>query len=141
MSVTLTSISSEPLSLADHLEAVTSPAQGALANFVGTVRDHSPDAAGTVTHLEYVGHPDALAVLQRISAEVAADRPQVAVAASHRVGTVEVGGIAIVVCAGSAHRAEAFEACRVLVERIKAELPMWKKQVLADGTHTWVGSA
>ena len=141
MSVALTSISGEPLSLTAHLEAVTSPAHGALANFVGTVRDHSPDVQGTVEHLEYVGHPDALAVLRRISEEVAAEYPQVSVAASHRVGTVEVGGIAIVVCAGSAHRAEAFDVCRMLVERIKAGLPMWKKQVLSDGTHTWVGSA
>lgn len=141
MNVALASISAEPLSLDEHLQAVTSPANGALANFVGTVRDHSPDAAGTVDRLEYVAHPDAPSVLRRISREVAGEHPQVTVAASHRVGTVEVGGAAIVVCAGSAHRAEAFGACRVLVERIKAELPMWKKQVLHDGTHTWVGSA
>ncbi|HLR28350.1 MAG TPA: molybdenum cofactor biosynthesis protein MoaE [Ruania sp.] len=141
MNVALTSISGEPLSLDTHLQAVGSPAHGALANFVGVVRDHSPDASGTVDYLEYVAHPDAEAVLQRISTEVAQANPEVVVAASHRVGTVEVGGVAIVVCAGSAHRAEAFEVCRTLVERVKAELPMWKKQVLSDGTHTWVGSA
>src|SRR5699024_6265165 len=141
MNVALTSISGEPLSLDTHLQAVGSPAHGALANFVGVVRDHSPDASGTVDYLEYVAHPDAEAVLQRISTEVAQANPEVVVAASHRVGTVEVGGVAIVVCAGSAHRAEAFEVCRTLVERVKAELPLWKKQVLSDGTHTWVGSA
>src|SRR5699024_2560363 len=86
-------------------------------------------------------HPDAEAVLQRISTEVAQANPEVVVAANHRMSTVEVGGVAIVVCAGSAHRAEAFKMCRTLIERIKAELPMWKKQVLSDGTHTWVGSA
>lgn len=141
MTVALTEISATDLDLAAHIAAVSGPAQGAMASFVGTVRDHSPDAAGTVTHLEYVGHPDAQGVLAKIAAEVAAAHPQVTVAASHRVGTVAVGGLAIVVCAASAHRAGAFDACRVLVERIKAELPMWKKQVLLDGSHTWVGSA
>ena len=141
MVVALTSISGTALDLAAHIDAVSGPQQGAVASFVGTVRDHSPDAAGTVTHLEYVGHPDAPAVLERIAGEVVAAHPAVTVAASHRVGTVLVGGLAIVVCAASAHRAEAFTASRELVERIKAELPMWKKQVLTDGSHTWVGSA
>ncbi len=141
MAVTLTAISGTDLDLAAHISAVSGPQQGAMASFVGTVRDHSPDAAGTVTLLEYVGHPDAQAVLERIAAEVAAAHPEATLAASHRVGTVAVGGLAIVVCAASAHRADAFAACRELVERIKAELPMWKKQVLSDGSHTWVGSA
>ncbi|HIZ37313.1 MAG TPA: molybdenum cofactor biosynthesis protein MoaE [Candidatus Ruania gallistercoris] len=141
MAVALTSISGTDLDLAAHLDAVSGPEQGALTSFVGTVRDHSPDAAGTVTQLEYVAHPDAEAVLSRIAGEVAAAYPQVTVAASHRTGTVAVGGLAIVVCVGAAHRVDVFDACRHLVERIKAELPMWKKQMLADGSHQWVGSA
>lgn len=141
MVVALTSISATDLDLAAHLDAVSSSDHGALTSFVGTVRDHSPDAAGTVTHLEYVAHPEAEAVLERIAAEVAALHPEVTVAASHRTGTVAVGGLAIVVCVGAAHRTQVFDACRQLVERIKAELPMWKKQVLTDGSHHWVGSA
>lgn len=141
MAVALTSISATALELAGHLEAVSGSEQGALASFVGTVRDHSPDTAGTVTHLEYVAHPDAEAVLDRIAGEVAEGYPEVMLAASHRIGTVAVGGLAIVVCAASAHRTDVFDACRELVERIKAELPMWKKQVLTDGSHHWVGSA
>lgn len=141
MVVALTSISATELDLAAHLEAVSGPEQGATASFVGTVRDHSPDAAGTVTHLEYVAHPDAEEVLSRVAGEVAAEYPNVTLAASHRTGTVAVGGLAIVVCAASAHRVDVFDACRLLVERVKAELPMWKKQMLTDGSHNWVGSA
>ncbi|UFU04564.1 molybdenum cofactor biosynthesis protein MoaE [Ruania suaedae] len=136
----LAQLSADALDLATHQEAVTGSADGAAACFVGTVRDHSPDAAGRVVGLEYAAHPDAPAALQRIAADVAARHPQVRLAVSHRTGELAVGDAAIVACAGSAHRAEAFEACRDLVETVKAELPIWKKQLLADGSHTWVGA-
>ncbi|MBK5249495.1 MAG: molybdenum cofactor biosynthesis protein MoaE [Actinomycetales bacterium] len=139
--VTLTEVSSSPLDLAAHLAAVSTPATGAVASFVGTVRDHSPDADGTVVVLEYSAHPDVQRVLESLADRVAASHEGVLLAVSHRVGTLAVGDLAIVACASSAHRAEAFDACRELVEVVKAELPMWKKQVLADGSHTWVGSA
>ncbi|CAM3644152.1 molybdenum cofactor biosynthesis protein MoaE [Occultella aeris] len=141
MSVRLTAISAESLDVAAHVAAVSDSGTGAVASFLGTVRDHSPDATGTVTGLEYSAHPDAPRVLAEIAERVAAVHPDVALAVSHRTGEVAVGGLAIVACAGSAHRAAAFDACRDLVEVVKAELPMWKKQNLADGSHTWVGSA
>ncbi len=138
---TLTALSDQPLDLAAHHAAVSTSGTGAVATFVGQVRDHSPDAAGTVVRLEYSAHPDAAEVLATIAGEVAAAHDGVRVAVSHRVGVLEVGDVAILAAAGSAHRDLAFTVCRELVEQVKARLPVWKKQVLADGSHTWVGSA
>jgi len=139
--VVLAELSQAPLDVAAHLVAVQTSSIGAVASFIGTVRDHSPDAAGEVVTLEYSAHPDAAAALAAIASRVAADFDGVRVAVSHRVGTLEVGDIAIVAAVADAHRGAAFDACRALVEAVKAELPVWKKQVLADGSHTWVGSA
>lgn len=135
----LTSLSAAPLDVAAHLDAVVSPHAGAVATFVGTVRDHDPEATGEVVTLEYSAHPDAGAVLRRLAEELAAHDGVLGLAVSHRVGSLRVGDVAIVAAVSTAHRALAFEVCRALVERVKAELPVWKKQVVADGTHTWVG--
>lgn len=135
----LATLSADPLDVATHLAAVASPHAGAVATFVGTVRDHDPEATGEVVTLEYSAHPDAEAVLRRVAEELAAGDGVLGLAVSHRVGSLGVGDVAIVAAVSTAHRALAFEVCRALVERVKAELPVWKKQVVADGTHTWVG--
>lgn len=134
----LVSLSATPLSLDAHVAAVADAAHGAIATFIGVVRDHDPSVEGEVTHLEYSAHPDALAIAKKIVAEVEAVH-EVVIALSHRVGLLAVGEVAIVAAAASAHRAEAFAACREAVERVKAELPVWKRELLANGTHTWVG--
>jgi len=134
-------ISEAPLDIAAHHAAVESPETGAVVTFVGQVRNHSPDAAGEVVRLEYVGHPDIAAAITALAAEVAANFDGVTLAVSHRTGVLAVGDAAICVAAGAAHRDEAFAACRELLEVVKARLPIWKKQVLRDGSHTWVGSA
>ncbi|WP_062201817.1 molybdenum cofactor biosynthesis protein MoaE [Demequina salsinemoris] len=139
MSVVMRGVSAEPVDVAVHIAAVSAASHGAVATFVGVVRDHDPSVVGEVTHLEYSAHPDAEAFLARIAESVAAAHPDVALAVTHRVGLLAVGDAAIVAAAGSAHRAAAFDACRELVERVKAELPVWKREVLADGSHTWVG--
>lgn len=135
--IMLSAISDTDLDVAAHLAAVAAPDAGATALFVGAVRDNDPDARGRVVELEYSAHPDADRFLREIVAVV--DRPDVRIAVSHRVGTLGVGGLAIVAAVSSVHRAEAFEINRVLVERVKADLPMWKKQVEVDGSHRWVG--
>ena len=134
----IAALSDQPLSLDAHMAAVANPTHGAVATFVGLVRDHDPSVQGEVTHLEYSAHPDAAAVLARVVAEVEAKHGAV-LALTHRVGLLGVGEPAIVAAAASTHRAEAFAACRDAVERIKAELPVWKREILADGSHTWVG--
>lgn len=137
MTVVLTAIGAEPLDVGAHYAAVADPAAGATAAFVGIVRDHDPGAAGEVQRLSYSAHPDADAALRRIAEGVDADGLRIAV--SHRIGDLAVGDVAIVATCSSAHRAEAFDACRALVERVKAELPVWKKQFAVDGTSNWVG--
>lgn len=136
--VRLTAISDVPLDLSAHLAAVDDPGAGAVTTFVGRVRDHDPDAASSVAALEYTAHPDAAATLAGI-AERAAEGTAALVAVSHRVGRLEVGDLAVVIAVAAPHRAEAFEVCRAVIETIKTELPVWKRQVEVDGTATWLG--
>jgi molybdopterin synthase catalytic subunit len=93
-----------------------------------------------VTTLEYVAHPDAEAALAAVVDAVVTELPVRAVAAVHRVGVLSVGDVAVVVAAASAHRAEAFEAARRLIDDLKAAVPIWKRQVFDDGEQEWVGS-
>ena len=139
MTQILASIVDTDLDVLGHLAAVADPRAGAVATFVGQVRDHDPDADGQVTALEYSAHPDAESVLRRICAELASDPEVLGLAVTHRTGSLVVGDLAIVACVATAHRALAFDVCRELVERVKAEVPIWKRQQLADGTCTWVG--
>ena len=136
--VRVAEISAEPLDLDAHLRAVDDPRMGAVTTFVGRVRDHDPDAATAVVALEYSAHPDAAAALARL-ATAAIGSSGALVAVSHRVGTLHVGDAAVVIAVASAHRAEAFEVSRTLIETIKTDLPVWKKQVESDGTATWLG--
>lgn len=136
--VRVAAISAEPLDLDAHLRAVDDHRMGAVTTFVGRVRDHDPDASTAVVALEYSAHPDAEAALGRLAASAVGSTGAL-VAVSHRVGTLEVGDAAVVIAVASAHRAEAFEVCRTLIESIKTDLPVWKKQVESDGTATWLG--
>ncbi|WP_109211470.1 MULTISPECIES: molybdenum cofactor biosynthesis protein MoaE [Microbacterium] len=136
--VRVAAISPEPLDLDAHLRAVDDAHMGAVTTFVGRVRDHDPDAATAVVALEYSAHPDAEQALARLAAAAIGDTGAL-VAVSHRVGTLGVGDLAVVIAVASAHRAEAFEVCRTLIETIKTDLPVWKKQVESDGTATWLG--
>lgn len=137
----LAGVNDQPLDVGAHIAAVGAPDVGGISTFIGTVRNHSPDADGEVVELEYSAHPSADRVVKEIVAEVGLKFPGVYLAATHRTGTLRIGELAIVVAAGAAHRAEAYDASRLLVEEIKARLPVWKKQVLTDGSYTWVGAA
>lgn len=131
-------ISEEPLDVAAHFAAVDDAAMGAVASFVGTVRDHDPGAPAAVVGLEYSAHPDAAATLHDIAlAAVASQRAAVAV--SHRIGRLAVGEAAVVIAVATPHRDAAFAICREIIEAIKRELPVWKRQLTADGAATWKG--
>lgn len=139
--VVLTALTAEPLDVAAHEAAVAGPSSGAVVTFSGVVRDH--DGGRRVRGIEYVGHPSAAAVLAEVVAEVTA-RPADgvdgvdAVAVSHRIGDLEVGDAAFVVAVAAAHRQEAFAMASLLVDEVKHRLPVWKRQVFADGTDEWV---
>lgn len=136
--VRLAAISEQPLDLDAHLAAVDDASAGAVTTFVGRVRDHDPDASTAVVALEYSAHPDAEAALRRIAEEAVGDTGAL-VAVSHRVGRLAVGDAAVVIAVAASHRAEAFDVCRTVIETIKTGLPVWKRQVEADGTATWLG--
>ena len=116
--------------------AVAAPECGAVVTFRGVVRDD--DGGRDVVSLDYEAHPDATAVLQKVCQAVSVETG-LRVAATHRYGHLEVGDVALVASASAGHRKEAFEACSLLVERIKAEVPIWKRQHFTDGPSEWVG--
>lgn len=132
-------ISEVALSAQEHVEAVAHPAAGAVVTFVGQVRDHDPQVSGVVVGLEYSAHPDAGAVLTRIAERYGSRTGVLGVAVSHRVGRLTVGEAAVVAAVATAHRTLAFEVCAQLIETVKAELPVWKRELLADGRAVWVG--
>ncbi|MFI6822932.1 molybdenum cofactor biosynthesis protein MoaE [Micromonospora sp. NPDC050187] len=129
-------VTTAPLDAAAHEAAVADRRAGAVVAFQGVVRDH--DHGRSVHALEYEGHPSAAEVLRAVAAEVAAHPDVYAVAVSHRIGPLEIGDAALVAAVSTAHRAAAFAACARLVDEVKARLPIWKRQVFADGTEEWV---
>ena len=137
----LARLTADPLDVAEHLTFVSTPVAGAVATFVGLVRDHDPSVEGPVTGLDYSAHPDAPAVLERLVGSASATEGVLGIAVSHRIGMLAVGEAAIVAAVATAHRTLAFAVCRDVVEAVKAELPVWKRELLADGSHVWVGSA
>jgi len=136
--VRLLGIRDTPLDVAEVLAAVEDPGSGGVVSFTGLVRE--VDGGRAVTELEYVAHPTAAARLQEVAAAVAAELPVRAVAALHRTGVLALGDVAVVVAASAAHRGEAFEAARRLIDDLKHTVPIWKRQRFADGEQEWVGT-
>jgi molybdopterin synthase catalytic subunit len=134
-----TRITAEALRLDEHLAVVSSPEHGALVSFIGQVRDHDRDASGRVVALDYSAHPDAPRILEDIASRIESEHPGVSLSVSHRIGRLSVGDLALVAAVAAAHRAEAFSACESLIETVKRELPVWKKQHDSSGSHSWVG--
>ena len=132
-------VTEEPLDVEEHARMVSRSSAGAVVSFSGLVRDH--DGGRGVRALEYTSHPNAADVIARVAAQVAATHSQVyALAVSHRIGSLAIGDSAIVCAVSAAHRAEAFAACEALVDEVKLQLPIWKRQDLSDGSEEWVNS-
>ncbi|MEU1482202.1 molybdenum cofactor biosynthesis protein MoaE [Streptomyces sp. NPDC005752] len=136
--IRLLDIRDTPLSVDEIFRAVGDDAAGGMALFVGTVRNH--DGGQDVGALGYSCHPTAGDELRRVAEKVVAEFPVRALAAVHRVGELGVGDLAVVVAVSCAHRGEAFEACRKLIDDLKHEVPIWKHQRFSDGTEEWVGA-
>ena len=131
-------LSESPLDLATLVARVEAPDHGAVASFLGLVRDHHEGRG--VTRLEYSAYPPmAEAECARIVSE-AETRWPVRVALEHRIGKLEIGDAAVAIAAAGAHRDEAFAACRFVIEEVKRRVPIWKKEFYADGTIEWVGA-
>jgi molybdopterin synthase catalytic subunit len=133
----LVRLSTEPLSVQDALTFIADPGAGGSCLFIGTVRDRSD--AGDVTGLHYEAWDDlATERLSEIAAEMLDRWPLRRVAILHRTGDLAVGEASVVVACSAPHRAEAFEACRHGIERLKEDVPIWKKEGLVSGDAQWV---
>ncbi|CAJ1579910.1 molybdenum cofactor biosynthesis protein MoaE [[Mycobacterium] wendilense] len=129
-----------PILLSEHEALVAHEAAGAVVGFAGVVRNH--DGGREVLRLEYSAHPLAEQTMAEVLAEAAAEARGVrALAASHRVGPLQLGDAALVAAVAADHRQAAFEVCARLVDTIKERLPVWKHQFFADGTDEWVNCA
>lgn len=136
MSEVLAIVTPAPLDAGAFEDFVRTGADGAVVTFRGVVRDHDHGVA--VRGLEYQAHPDAERFLTDCLAEISAETG-LRVAAGHRTGELMIGDVALVASVAAPHRADAFAACGELVDRIKARVPIWKRQQLADGRTEWLG--
>lgn len=126
----------EPLDLSRLVVSVSAPERGAVACFVGTVRDHHEGKS--VIRLEYSAYrPMAEVECDRIVAE-ARSRWDADVALEHRTGVLEIGEVSVAIAAAAPHRGAAFAACRYVIEEVKRRVPIWKREHYADGTIGWV---
>ena len=123
-----------PIVLNDLIAAVQTPERGGTCVFTGTVRNDSD-----VTAIEYSAY-EAMASeeIARIVSDAQAQWPDARVMLQHRLGLIPVGEASIAIAAAAPHRAEAFAACRFVIEEVKKRLPVWKKEMHADGTAAWV---
>lgn len=135
--IALVDLRADPIGLDEVVTAVSHAGAGGVATFLGVVRDLNEGLA--VTRLDYEAYgPMAVREMRRIALEIASEVPGVRLAVLHRVGELSVGDAAIVCAASAPHRGEAFEACRALIDRIKADVPIWKREHGPDGAY-WVG--
>jgi molybdopterin synthase catalytic subunit len=129
----------EPLIAAVSDRGDDTGSDGAVTTFLGLVRNHN--VGRVVQHLEYEAY-DALALraFERISSEIAGRWPGVRLALHHRTGRIEIGGASVAIAAASAHRADAFAACRYAIERVKQIAPIWKLEFF-EGGDVWIEGA
>jgi molybdopterin synthase catalytic subunit len=136
--VRLIAVRESELSVDEVRAAVADPAAGGIALFAGAVR--ATDHGRGVTGLSYSAHPSAAAELRRVAEVIAEKYPVIGIAAVHRVGDLAIGDLAVVLAVSCPHRSEAFDACRDLIDVLKASVPIWKHQLFDDGGTEWVGS-
>jgi molybdopterin synthase catalytic subunit len=128
-----------PLSTADAVAFVTDGAAGGIAVFMGTTRaETSPDGRQLLA-LDYDAYAEmAIEHLRRLVATARANGEVTKVALLHRLGRVAIGEPSVVIAVSTPHRAAAFDACRFLIDQLKADVPIWKQERWDDGTGTWV---
>lgn len=129
-------ITREPLDRAGLIQRVAHPSAGALVVFDGVVRDHARGHA--VQYLEYEAYVEMAEPQMLAIAHAARERwPNVRIAVAHRLGRLEIGEASVIIAVASPHRSAAFDACRYVIDTLKATVPIWKKEVGPDGAE-WV---
>ena len=130
-------VTRHPLSIDQLVARVSSPACGGTCVFLGTVRNGAAEEG--VSAIEYSAYEEMVEVeFGRLVADAAARWPDARIAVQHRLGTIPAGDASIGIAAAAPHRAEAFEACRFVIEEVKRRIPVWKKELRLDGTEIWV---
>lgn len=133
----LVRLSRQPLQYDEVIAAVSGPGQGGIVLFAGLVRDHNDGKQ--VVRLDYEAYDEmAVRKMAEIAARIESERPGVRVAMVHRVGSLQIGDLAVILAASAPHRGEAFAACRAAIEALKVEVPIWKKEFSPDGEE-WLG--
>jgi len=131
-------ITTEPIDVEALYRAVLRDRDGAVVTFHGVVREYS-DSGRAVRYLEYEAYPEmAEAQMRTIGAEIKRRWDIDDVAMVHRIGRLEIGEASVVIAVAAPHRGEAFDACEYAIDTLKATVPIWKKEVFADG-EVWVG--
>ena len=130
-------IVSEPIDVAALAERVTDPGAGAVVTFAGTTRNETHGRE--VVSLAYEAYEEmALGKMEEIAAEAGRRFEIQKVAIHHRVGLLAVGEVSVGIAVSAAHRPAAFDACRFVIDAIKRDVPIWKRERFADGTENWV---
>ena len=133
--IRIAGVTSQDIDVDGLTAAVADDKAGAVVTFSGVVRNH--DHGKAVTGIEYVGHPSADEVMRDVLEEFSGREGVHAIAAQHRVGHLGIGCVALFVAVAASHRAQAFTCASDFVDRVKEQLPIWKKQFFVDGTHEW----
>ncbi|WP_460913621.1 molybdenum cofactor biosynthesis protein MoaE [Spirosoma areae] len=131
-------LTTDPIDVSAALASIQSEQAGAIDLFLGVVRDNTQERA--VDRLEYEAY-DRMAIgeMQKIADQAHQQWPLLRYTIIHRKGTLQIGEIAVLIGVATAHRADAFEACRYIIDTIKQTVPIWKKEVFMDGQE-WVNA-
>ena len=132
-------LTAKPIDVAALTREVSADGSGAIAIFLGTVRNSSEGRS--VDGIDYSAYETmAVAEMNRITAEASARFPGVAIALEHRIGTLRVGDVSVAIVCAHAHRTPALDATRYVIEELKRRVPIWKREHYLDGTSEWVDS-
>lgn len=134
----LAQVSSAEIDVAQAMALVSDEQAGAVATFVGAVRNH--DGGRDVAALSYSSHPSAQEILEQVAREFTGREGVHAIAVAHRVGDLQIGDVALFAAVSASHRFQAFPVIEELVNRVKAAVPIWKHQEYTDGSKDWPGS-
>jgi molybdopterin synthase catalytic subunit len=135
----LIALQATPIDVGKTICAVAEAQAGAIATFVGTTRCDADPGGKMLTALDYQAYDQmALAQMRRLALAARERWPIRRLAVVHRIGKVEIGHPSVVIAVSTPHRSQAFEACRFLIDSLKADTTIWKKELWADGSQSWV---
>jgi molybdopterin synthase catalytic subunit len=134
----MVALTSDPIDVASALTHLQSAQAGAIDFFLGVVRDNTQDRP--VDRLDYEAYDRmAISEMEKIVADATARWPVLRCVVIHRTGTLRIGEVAVLIGVATAHRADAFDACRYIIDTIKQTVPIWKKEIFTDG-EVWVNA-